>query len=74
MLGHSSPGCRAVPRNLAAWWHVGVLHGEMAVWGWRAGRGSAWLQAGRWQYVPGTSLTRLALLRGVWEVLKPEST
>lgn len=37
-LGQSSLGCRAVPKL--------VLDGEMAVWGWGAGRGSAWLQAG----------------------------
>lgn len=44
MLGHSSPGCRVVPRHLAAWWQI--LDGEMAVWGLGAGRGSAQLQAG----------------------------
>lgn len=77
VLGHSSPGCRVVPRYLAAWWQV---EGPR----WRNGcvglgcrkrlSPAAGKSTGRWQHIPGTSMARLALLQGVWEVLKSEST
>lgn len=70
--GHSSPGDRAVPRHLAAWWQGGPGWGDGCV-----GLGGRKAQPGCWQEhrtVAAHPWNILTLFQRVWEVLKPGST